>query len=172
MDSKTGLPRHVIVRRAVAGDVPALTAMIRELNLHQREPHEHSTEAAVHRDLFGPDPALTALLAELDGKPAGYATYHRAYDASYAARGLYMVDLFVAKQARRRGVARALVAAVAAAAKAEGASYLWWAVKAWNQEALEFYRSLGAIEEPIVAQALVFDNFERLEAGSIYKPKG
>lgn len=168
MDLKTSL----IVRRAVAGDVPALTAMIRALNLHQREPHEHSTEAAVHRDLFGPDPALTALLAELDGKPAGYATYHRAYDASYAARGLYMVDLFVAVEARRRGVARALVAAVAAAAKEEGTSYLWWAVKTWNQEALRFYRSLGAIEEPVVAQALTFENFERLAASSVYKPKG
>ena len=47
------------------------------------------------------------------------------------------------------------MAAVAAAAKAEGRTFLWWCSKEWNREAQAFYAGLGAIEETVQAHARV-----------------
>lgn len=54
------------------------------------------------------------------------------------------------------------MAASAAEAKRRGKAYLWWAVKAWNDEARVHYKTLGAIEEPVTAHVLAFENFEDL----------
>jgi GNAT superfamily N-acetyltransferase len=57
---------------------------------------------------------------------------------------LYLEDLVVAQAARGRGVGEALVAALAREAVSRGALRLEWAVLDWNEDALRFYRRLGA----------------------------
>ncbi len=154
----------VTVRPAVAEDAPAITALSLELNTHQGDPIEHFTLDAVLRDGFDADPQFHVLLAELDGTPVGYALLTTAYETSFAARGLYLVDILVTASARQHGVGRALMAASAAEAKRRGTTFLWWVSKAWNTDAQAFYRALGAIEEPVVAHALVTERFEELAA--------
>lgn len=151
------------IRRAVPADAEALEALARGLNEHEGDPVEKFTAQAIRRDLFGAAPQAVALLAELDGAPVGFAMFHDAYYNPAAARGLYLSDLFVAAEARRRGVARALMAAVAAEAKAAGRTFVWWTRKAQNDRAGAFYRTLGAVEEPVVAHALHGEAFDRLK---------
>jgi len=55
-----------------------------------------------------------------------------------------MIDLFVDPKARRRGVGRDLIAAVSAAARAEGSAALIWTVYRPNRLALVFYEGIGA----------------------------
>ena len=52
----------------------------------------------------------------------------------------------VAQQARRSGVARALMAAVARAAKAAGSTRIEWSTEPGNTAARAFYDGLGATE--------------------------
>jgi len=153
------------IRAAVPADVPALAALGRELNAHQGDPVEHFTEEAVVRDAFGAPPAFDALVAEQGGRIVGYALFVDAYESGWAARGLYLGDLYVAPPARRGGIGRALVSALAREARARGKTYLWWVSKEWNAEAHAFYASLGAQSEPVVAHALTFEAFERLADG-------
>ena len=112
----------------------------------------------------GRDKLLEALevLAEHGRELAGYAFFLPAYETGYAARGLYLCDLYVMPERRRRGIGRALVAAVALRARQEGRGFLWWASRAWNDEAKRFYAALGAKTEPVNAHALTFDAFETL----------
>jgi len=105
-------------------------------------------------ELFGPDPWFEALLAVKQHRPVGYAFFHRSYETGFAARGYYLQDLFVVADLRRRGVGRALFAAVARRARARGATYVWWASKTWNREAQAMYARLGAVSEPVVAHAV------------------
>lgn len=155
----------VCVRPATAADATVLAELSRALNSELREPVGHVTDAAVARDVFGASPAgISVLLAELDGRPVGYALFHDAYESTYAARGVFLGDLYVRPEARRHGVGRALVAAVARAAKARDRSFVWWVSKAWNADAHAFYRTLGALDEPVVAHALTFGAFEALAA--------
>lgn len=155
------------IRTATRDDAAAIAALGRELNIHQKDPVEHFDETAVQRDGFGDDPHFEGLIAEQDGDPVGYALFHIAYETGQAARGLYMIDLYVKETAQRQGIGRALVAAVARTAKERGKAFVWWAAKDWNTDAQAFYRSLGAIEEPVVAHALFGDAFETLIAESL-----
>ena len=154
----------LMIRPARRGDEQALLALVRALIEHQRDPIERFDAEALACDVFADDAYLRALVAERDGDLIGYAFYHQAYESAHAARGLYLCDLYVAPHAQNAGVGRALVAAVAAEAKAADRTFLWWVVKDWNEAARRFYKALGAISEPVGAHALTFDAFEALAA--------
>ena len=137
-------PGVVSVRRAVAADVPTLVRFSRALGRHEGDPVHHVTAGRMLADGFGRRPQFRAWLAELDGRPAGYSFDHDAYSGVYMERGIYLMDLYVDPRARRRGVARALVTAVARAARRRGRTYLWWNSNGGNVDAHTFYAGLGA----------------------------
>jgi GNAT superfamily N-acetyltransferase len=155
---------QVAIRRATVDDVDLLVTLIDELNAHQGDETGHVTADAVRRDGFGARPEFTVLLAELDGEVAGYALYHPTWSTEVGEPGLFLYDLYVRDAARGHGVGRSLMRALAAAAKGEGRTFLWWTAKPWNQEARAFYRGLGASEEDIAAHAIHGDAFDRLAA--------
>ncbi len=57
---------------------------------------------------------------------------------------LFLEDLFVHPDARRRGVARAMLAHLRAEAVARGCGRCEWNALDWNTDAQEPYRSIGA----------------------------
>src|SRR5215203_2225397 len=140
--SGTGL--RLRLRPAVAADAPLVQEMIEELNANQGEPLGHVTLEAVRRDGFGGRPEFKVLLAELDGVPVGYVLYHPSWSTEVGEPGLYLYDVYVRDRARGRGVGRALMAGMAAIAKEEGRTFLWWCSKPWNHAAQAFYAKLGA----------------------------
>ncbi|MGD9509824.1 MAG: N-acetyltransferase family protein [Geminicoccaceae bacterium] len=156
---------QVAVRRATAEDAGLLTGLIDELNAHQGEETGRVTAEAVRRGGFGLAPEFAALLAERDGAVVGYALFHPTWSTEAGEPGFFLYDLFVRDSARGHGVGRALMRALAATARAEGRTFLWWTAKAWNQEALTFYRGFGASEEDLKAFAVQGEALERLAGG-------
>lgn len=152
------------IRPARPDDVPTLVTLAAALNAALGGPAGHLDAAALARDAFGPQPAFAALVAERDGAILGYALLEPSYASEWAARGAYLIDLYVVPEARRQGVGRALVAACAVHARERGLSFLWWCSKPWNEPANRFYRELGAISEPILAHALAGSAFARAVA--------
>ena len=57
--------------------------------------------------------------------------------------GIYLEDLFVRPRFRRRGLARALLAALAAECLDNGYTRLSWAVLNWNADAIALYDDVG-----------------------------
>jgi GNAT superfamily N-acetyltransferase len=156
-------PAAVRVRRAQLHDAEALAVLGRALNTQQGDPTTYFTAEAVRRDGFGDAPRFVAWLAEIDDTPVGYAlVVPAAYETGYAKAGVYVQDVFVAPVARRRGVGRALLAAVAADARKRGLEFIWWASRTWNTESHAFFRTLATVEEPIIAFAAVGGEFETL----------
>jgi len=85
-----------------------------------------------------------ALVAERDGAIVGSALYF-FYPTSFRARfGLYLEDIVVAASARGGGVGLALMAELARIAERNECVRMEWAVLDWNEQALVFYRGLGA----------------------------
>ncbi|MCC7426086.1 MAG: GNAT family N-acetyltransferase [Alphaproteobacteria bacterium] len=157
-------PAALLVRRAWPRDAEAVAALAAELNAQQGDPVGRFDAAAIRRDAFGSPAEITIHLAEWDGAAAGYGSWFPAYESGHAARGAYVADLFGRPAFRRRGMGRALLAAIAAEVAAEGRTYLWWAAKPWNDEARAFYAALGASTELVTAHALTFDAFQDLAA--------
>jgi GNAT superfamily N-acetyltransferase len=88
--------------------------MANDLNDHVGIHGRPFTPERICADAFGPQAAFTPLVAELDGAVVGYAFFSLGYNTDFAARSMWLHDLFVAPAARGRGVGYALMTAVAA----------------------------------------------------------
>ncbi|WP_198369925.1 GNAT family N-acetyltransferase [Roseomonas rosulenta] len=152
-----------MIRRAKIDDAPALRTLMAALNRDQGDPDDLLTAADVRDDIIASATTI-AMVAEAQGTLVGYATAHPTYETGHGERGLYVGDLYVAPGHRRRGIARALLAAVARAGHAQGARHLWLTAKPGNTAAHAFYRRLGSRGESVVAFAVVHQDFLNLAA--------
>jgi GNAT superfamily N-acetyltransferase len=133
------------IRRATAADAAEILAFIRALAAFERAPDAvTATEEGLIRDGFGPHPFYHCLIAEHEGKPAGFAFYFFNYSTWVGRPGIYVEDLFVHPEFRRLGIGKALLKEVAAIALEHGCQRMQWEVLDWNTPAIDFYRALGA----------------------------
>jgi GNAT superfamily N-acetyltransferase len=134
-----------MIRPATPSDVGALHALIRELALYERLEHQAvGTKEDLQTHLFGTRPYAEALVAEDDGRVVGFALFFHNYSTFLARPGLYLEDLFVLPEHRRKGHGRALLRELARVAVQRRCGRFDWSVLGWNEPAMKFYASLGA----------------------------
>lgn len=141
------------VRSATPSDVPEILALIRELAEYERDPlAAKATQADMLRALFGepsrdgPGAGIAeCFMGELDGQVQGLALFFMNFSTWTGRPGVYLEDLFVRPSSRGRGLGKALFAAVARVAVERRCARMEWSVIDWNQPAIDFYKSLGAI---------------------------
>ena len=71
---------------------------------------------------------------------AAMAVYYKTYSTRLALPGLFLEDLFVRPEFRRRGYGSLLVAALARETQSIGGGRLEWSCLEWNEDALTFYK--------------------------------
>ncbi len=136
------------IRCATALDVSLILDFIRALALYERAAAEVvADEERLRETLFGESPQAKVLLALWEGSPVGFAVYFFSYSTWLARKGLYLEDLFVLPEARGKGAGKALLQRLARIAVEEGCGRLEWSVLDWNQPAIDFYLSLGAVPQ-------------------------
>ena len=134
----------ITIRPATRADVPQILSFIRALAAYERAPEAAvATEADLERDGFGPTPFYFCLIAEYDGRPAGFALSFFNYSTWVGRPGIYLEDLFVEPELRGQGIGKALLRRVAAIAVEKGCRRMQWAVLDWNTPSIEFYRAMG-----------------------------
>jgi GNAT superfamily N-acetyltransferase len=125
--------------------IPGLLELIHELAQFERLEHEvGATVASLNESFFGPQPAAAALLAHSDGQPVGYAIYYWTFSSFVGRRGIWLDDVYVRPEFRRQGIGLALIKAVARNGVERGCGRFEWTALDWNENALNFYRRLGA----------------------------
>jgi ribosomal protein S18 acetylase RimI-like enzyme len=144
-----------VIRPARPADAAAVAALINAINSLDGPVELPMTPAVVRRDLLGDRPKALLRVAEAGGRITGFATAGLIYDAERAAFAMMLLDLYVEPAFRRRGHARALMAALAAEALREGAGCLWWGVDEGDDEAMLFYRSIGARSEGMFSGEII-----------------
>lgn len=133
------------IRRATPADAAAITGMIHALAEFERAAeHCTVTETQIAAALFGDSPTVHGHVAEVDGEVAAMALWFRNFSTWDGVAGIYLEDLFVRPGFRRRGLARALLSALAAECLEGGYTRLSWAVLNWNVDAIALYDGLGA----------------------------
>ena|SRR5437762_7718966 len=105
--------------------------------------HLCATEDNLREDGFGPEPRFHVAIAEVNGEAAGLALYFFIYSTWTSRNGVYLEDLFVWPQFRRKGVARALMQHLAKVAVDSRCGRMIWLVLRANP-AVRFYESVGA----------------------------
>jgi len=136
---------HLRLTPATPDDVPLLIQMIRELAEYERLSHEcTATETTLSAALFGPERVVHAVVARVDGEAAGYMLFFYNFSTFLAQPGIYLEDLYVRPDWRRRGIGRALLVELARIAVGRGCGRLEWTVLNWNELALKTYQAIGA----------------------------
>lgn len=136
-----------MIRPALESDVAPLLALIEELAEYERARSEVEIDEAMLSDaLFGPEPSLYARIATGDdGEIIGMALYFRTFSTWTGRPGIYLEDLYVRPEHRGTGVGKELLVTLAKLAMKQGCRRLEWAVLDWNESAIAFYRSIGAV---------------------------
>lgn len=136
------------IRFATPEDAATIHALIVGLAVYEREPDAvETTPEVIAGQLAQPQPPFECLLLEERGEALGMALFFSNYSTWRGRPGLYLEDLFVPDEHRRKGVGAALLRRLARIAVDRGCARIDWAVLDWNDPAIDFYRSMGAQPE-------------------------
>lgn len=128
----------VDIRRLRSGDEVAVLAAG---HLFDASPRPDATRR------FLAEPTHHLLMAQEGGEAVGFVS---GVETTHPDKGteMFLYELSVAENARRRGVGRALVEALAALARERGCYGMWAATEPGNQAARRTYARAGARETP------------------------
>lgn len=136
---------QLTLRRAERADSQALISLIVALaEFEKLPPPDTDAQARLIADGFGAAPKFEAWLAEWDAQPVGYAFFFETYSTFLARPTLYLEDLFVLPDFRRRGIGKALLNHCVKLAKERGCGRMEWTCLDWNVDAQEVYEKMGA----------------------------
>ena len=134
------------IRNATGEDVPLILSFIHELAEYEKLSHEVSaTEEILRNSLFGERPVAEVLIGESDGRPAAFALFFHNFSTFLGRPGIYLEDLYVRPEFRGQGIGKAMFSRLARLAKERGCGRLEWSVLDWNEDAIRFYKKLGAV---------------------------
>ncbi|MBQ2677106.1 MAG: GNAT family N-acetyltransferase [Clostridia bacterium] len=102
-----------------------------------------NTEQMIQQVVFD-NHAAEVILAEVEGKPVGFALFFQNYSTFVGKSGIYLEDLFVDPDMRGKGIGKALIQKIFAIALERNCSRVEWCCLDWNTPSIDFYKYLGA----------------------------
>ena len=119
--------------------------LVNELAVFEKEPN--AVKVTVD-DLIGngfkDNPAFLTFVAELEGVIVGMALFYNRF-STWEGPSLHLEDLIVTEKFRGKGIGKALYDKVLDFALQKGIKRVEWVVLDWNEPAITFYKSTGAI---------------------------
>jgi GNAT superfamily N-acetyltransferase len=137
---------NIGIRVATEADVPLILSLIKDLARYEKlQDQVVATEAILQESLFGPSPRAEVIIGSAQEIPVGYALFFHSFSTFLGKTGMYIEDLYVQKAYRGNGLGKAMLMHVAELARERGCKRLEWSVLDWNEPAIRFYKSLGAV---------------------------
>jgi GNAT superfamily N-acetyltransferase len=134
------------IRRAVKEDAALVLEFIIKLaEFEKLNDQVTATEAQIEAALFGDEPKVFCEIAEVNGKPVGFALWFYTFSTFQGRHGIWLEDLYVEPGARGNGTGKALLVHLAKRCVEEGLGRLSWWVLNWNEHAINFYKAQGAV---------------------------
>jgi GNAT superfamily N-acetyltransferase len=131
------------IRRAAAGDEQAWSGLWTAWQSHMGGRVPEDVSASAWTQIITPGSGLFALLALSDEGALGFANVSATPFAWTAGPILFLQDLYVAPEARGRGLGRSLLQAVYDEADALGAAQVFWMVDELDSDLQAFYARQG-----------------------------
>lgn len=131
---------NVSIRKAVREDVSVILELIRELaRFEKAENQVLLSEWQLAEDGFGENPAFECLLAFEQHVPVGFCLSWYRY-STWRGKLLYVEDLFVREDYRRKGIGKLLLDEMIKNAESQGIKYIHLQVLDWNIPGISFYK--------------------------------
>ncbi len=132
---------EIVIREVGEEDFDSILDLQKQFAFFQKTPEKITItveQMKEEQDFF------RCLVAETKDKViVGFATYFPVY-FSWSGKAMYVDDLFVKDDFRNKGIGKQLLTAIINMAKENGCKKVRWQVSDWNENAIDFYKSLGA----------------------------
>lgn len=133
------------IRFAQRKDVPLILSFVKELAVYEDMLDEVvATEEIMEEWIFDKQKA-EVIIGEEDGNPVGFALFFHNFSTFLGRAGIYLEDLYVKTEYRKKGYGKALLQKLAQIAAERGCGRLEWWCLDWNKPSIDFYKSLGAV---------------------------
>jgi GNAT superfamily N-acetyltransferase len=136
--------KGAVIRKGTRADSPGFLQLLDALaDFEHLEPPTEEGKKRIVEDIFGKK-RVNLLVAVRGKEEVGYALYFFAYSSFLARPTLYIEDLFVLEEYRKKGIGLALFKRCAEEAIRQECGRMEWSVLGWNRKAIDFYEALGA----------------------------
>ena len=137
-----------VIRPANITDSSLVLELIKDLAVYEKLAHEVVADRdQIEKTLFGEKPSAEVVILEEDGVPAGFALFFYTYSTFLGKPGIYLEDLYVKPDFRKKGYGKMLLRHLAQIAAEKDCGRLEWRVLDWNKLAIDFYDSLKAVPQ-------------------------
>lgn len=135
---------EITIRPAIPEDIPGILEMVLELAEFEKLADQVvATKEDYEESLFGAVPVAEALVAEEKNGFVGYAIFFSTFSTFIGRAGIWLEDLYVRPEFRKRGIGKKMLQEVGSIARERNAGRYEWCVLDWNQNAIDLYEYVG-----------------------------
>lgn len=139
------MENKIVIRETIKDDAKLILSFIQGLADYENLSNEVvATVEDIEKTIFDNKQA-EVVIAELNGKPVGFALFFGNYSTFLGKAGIYLEDLFVMPEARGYGIGKKILKYLAKLAVDRDCGRLEWCCLDWNKPSIDFYKSLGAV---------------------------
>lgn len=150
-------------RFATEKDVGLILNFIRELALYENLSSEVVANEETLKEWIFKKGKAEVIFALENGLEVGFALFFHNFSTFLGRAGIYLEDLFVKPDYRKRGHGKALIKELAKIAVERGCGRLELSCLDWNKPSIDFYLSLGATKmEDWTVYRFAGENLENL----------
>jgi GNAT superfamily N-acetyltransferase len=134
---------NILIRQATINDLDVLVPLFDSYRQFYEQPSDMARARVFLGERFAHHESVILLACNAQGHGLGFTQLYPMFSSVRTVRTYLLNDLFVTTNARRQGVAQALMKAAADHARALGAASLTLATARENTVAQSLYESLG-----------------------------
>lgn len=130
----------LVIKQVNAETFDHFLGLIGKLAEYERlAPPDEEAKRRLRVDCLSDKPKYQAFIGKIGSKYVSYLVYFFTYSSFIALPTLYLEDIFVLEEYRRRGIGKKMFDYLKEIAKLEGCGRIEFAVLKWNKSAQEFY---------------------------------
>ena len=135
----------LVIERVKRDNFDDLIRLVEELAKFEKlAPPDKAASTRLKRDILSRKPRCEAYLCRLGHEYVAYIIFYFTYSSFLALPTLYLEDIFVIKEYRRRGIGQGIFDFCVERARKEGCGRIEFTVLDWNEAAQRFYEKNGA----------------------------
>lgn len=136
----------ITIRPILPSDIGRVLDLLREFAQFEKlSEYCTATPERFYTALFGEQANVSGLVAADGEQIIAYAIFYPNFATFRGERGLYLEDIYVTRSHQRRGIGRMLLGELGRICAERGYERIDFQVLDWNANAIDFYRSLGAV---------------------------
>ena len=136
--------QNFTIRKASKKDVSLILKFIKELAEYEKMSNEVVANESLLKEWIFKKKKAEVLFAMENGKEIGFALFFNNFSTFLGRAGIYLEDLYIMPEYRKKGYGKALFKKLAQIAVERGCGRLEWSCLNWNTPSIDFYLSLNA----------------------------